>query len=532
MLFLLGAVGLVLMIACVNVANLLLARSEARQREIAVRRAIGASTFQLAKQFAVEGLILALTGAVLGIGVAFGSLQLIQSANAGSIPRATEIALNLPVLLFTLAISLLTGVLFGLAPFIHVSAIRVFETLKNCSGRSSSSAAAKRFRNGLVVAQMSMAFILLAGAGLMLQSFWKLQQVDGGFNAKGLLTFSLSLSADAYKEQGPRILFWSDLQQRLKAIPGVVAVTLASDLPPLRREVDNDTDIEGFVPVPNGPIQNVAFYQAIGNRFFETLGARLIDGRLPDSRDEDENSPGVAINAAMARTFWPHQSAIGHRIRPGTKGWCRVVGVIADIKNAGVDKPVGTELFYSYKLDAPRTFSVVIKGGGDPLALTGAARRVVASLDPTLPLAKVRTMEDVIAASTTRPRFLTLILGMFSMLALCLAAVGIYGVISYSVEQRTTEFGIKIALGAQSQRVIRQVMGQGLALSLLGSVVGAIGALLLSRFLEGMLFATSKTDPSSLVITACVLTLVSALAVFLPALRAMRVEPVRALRYE
>ncbi len=532
MLLLLGAVVLVLLIACVNVANLLLARSESRQREVAIRRAVGASTSDLAKQFVVEGLVLALTGATLGIGVAFGSLQLIESANAGSIPRATEIALNLPVLLFTLAVSLLIGVLFGLAPFIHVSAIRVFETLKNSSGRSSSGAASKRFRNALVVAQMSMAFVLLAGAGLMIQSFWKLQQVNAGFNPKGLLTFNLSLAADAYKEQGPKVLFWSNLQQRLQAIPGVVSVTLAGDLPPLRREVDNDTDIEGFVPVPNGPIQNVAFYQATGNRFFETLGARLIDGRLPDSRDENENSPGLVINATMARTFWPHQSAIGHRIRPGTKVWCRVVGVIADIRNAGVDKPVGTEVFYSYRLDAPLTFSVVIKTAGDPLSLTGAARKVVASLDPTLPLAKVRTMEDVIAASTTRPRFLTLVLGMFSILALCLAAVGIYGVISYSVEQRTTEFGIKMALGAQRQRVIWQVIGQGLALSLLGIAIGIIGALLLSRFLEGMLFGTSKTDPSALVVTACMLTVVSALAAFLPALRAMRVEPLEALHYE
>lgn len=532
MLLLLGAVVLVLLIACVNVANLLLARSESRQREVAIRRAVGASTSDLAKQFVVEGLVLALTGATLGIGVAFGSLQLIESANAGSIPRATEIALNLPVLSFTLAVSLLIGVLFGLAPFIHVSAIRVFETLKNSSGRSSSGAASKRFRNALVVAQMSMAFVLLAGAGLMIQSFWKLQQVNAGFNPKGLLTFNLSLTADAYKEQGPKVLFWSNLQQRLQAIPGVVSVTLAGDLPPLRREVDNDTDIEGFVPVPNGPIQNVAFYQATGNRFFETLGARLIDGRLPDSRDENENSPGLVINATMARTFWPHQSAIGHRIRPGTKVWCRVVGVIADIRNAGVDKPVGTEIFYSYSLDAPLTFSVVIKTAGDPLSLTGSARKVVASLDPTLPLAKVRTMEDVIAASTTRPRFLTLVLGMFSILALCLAAVGIYGVISYSVAQRTTEFGIKMALGAQRQRVIRQVMGQGLALSLLGIAIGIIGALLLSRFLEGMLFGTSKTDPSALVVTACMLTVVSALAAFLPALRAMRVEPLEALHYE
>lgn len=533
MLFLLGAVVLVLLIACVNVANLLLARSESRQREIAIRRAIGASTLDLTKQFVLEGSVLALTGAVLGICVAWGSLQLIESANAGSIPRATEISLDLPVLLFTLVVSLLIGVLFGLAPFIHVSAIRVFETLKSFSGRSSSGVASKRFRNGLVIAQMSMAFILLAAAGLMIQSFWKLQQVNAGFNPNGLLTFNVSLAADAYKDQGAKVSFWSNLQQRLQAIPGVVSVTLASDLPPLRREVDNDTEIEGFVPVPNGPIQNVAFYQAMGDHFFETLGARLIEGRLPDSRDENPNSPGLAINAAMARTFWPHQSAIGHRIRPGGENaWCRVVGVVADIKNAGVDKPVGTELFYSYRLSAPSTFSVVMKTTGDPLRLTGAARRVVSSLDSTLPLAKVRTMEDVVAASTTRPRFLTLILGMFSLLALSLAAVGIYGVISYSVEQRTAEFGIKMALGAQRQRVIGQVIGQGLGLSLVGIAVGLIGALMLSRFLEGMLFATSRTDPSALIITACVLTLVSVLAAFLPALRAMRIEPVRALRYE
>jgi len=532
MLLLLGAVVLVLLIACVNVANLLLARSESRQREIAVRRAIGASTADLAKQFIVEGLVLALTGAALGILVAFGSLWLIESANAGSIPRATEIALDVPVLLFTLAASVLIGVLFGLAPFIHVSAIRVFETLKGTSSRSSSGAASKRFRNGLVVAQISMAFMLLAGAGLMIQSFWKLQQVNTGFNPKGLLTFNVSLAADAYKEQGPRVSFWSNLQQRLQGLPGVVSVTLAGDVPPVRREVDNDTDIEGFVPVPNGPIQSVAFYQATGDHFFETMGARLIDGRLPDARDENENSPGLIVNATMARTFWPHESAIGHRIKPGTKNWCRVVGLIADIKNAGVDKPVGTELFYSYRLYSPSTFDVVIKTTGDPMSVVGAARKVVASLDSTVPLAKVRTMEDVVAAATTRPRFLTLILGMFSLLALCLAAIGIYGVISYSVEQRTSEFGIKMALGAPRQRVLRQVIGQGLLLSLLGVAAGVAGSFLLSRLLAGMLFGISKSDPSAALITAGVLFVVSALASLLPALRAMRVEPVRALRYE
>jgi putative ABC transport system permease protein len=533
MLLLLGAVVLVLLIACVNVANLLLARSEARQREIAVRRAIGASTSDLAKQFVIEGLVLALTGAALGVCVAFGSLRLIESANSGSIPRAAEIALNLPVLLFTLAVSVLIGVLFGLAPFIHVSAIRVFDTLKSSSGRSSSSIASKRFRNVLVVAEISMAFALLAGAGLMMRSFWNLQQVNAGFNPKGLLTFNLSLPEAAYKDQNARKSFWSNLQERLQRIPGVVSVTMAEDLPPVRREVDNDTDIEGLVKVPNGPIENVAFYQATGEHFFEALGARIVDGRLPNSSDENPDSPGLVINAAMARTFWPHQSAIGRRIRPGgNKAWCRVVGVVADIKNAGVDKPVGTELFYLYKLYMPSSFNVLIKTGGDPMSVAGAARKAVASLDSSLPLAKVRTMDDVVAAATTRPRFLTLILGMFSMLALCLAAVGIYGVIAYSVEQRTAEFGIKMALGAQPQRLLLQVLGQGLTLGLIGVAVGVSGALLLTRFLEGMLYGVSKSDPSSLSVSASVLTIVSALAAFLPALRAMRVQPVRALRYE
>jgi putative ABC transport system permease protein len=534
MLLLLGAVMFVLLIACVNVANLLLARSESRQREIAVRRAIGASTADLAKQFITEGVVLSLIGAALGVFVAFGSLRLIETANSGSIPRATEIQMDQPVLLFTLAVSLLIGVAFGLAPFVHVSAIRVFETLKASGGRSSSSMASKRFRNILVVTQMAMAFALLAGAGLMVRSFWKLQQVNPGFNPSGLLTFSLSLPDADYKNQAAIEALLTNLQDRLSRLPGVVSVTIANDLPPVRHEVDNDTMIEGFVPVPNGPIQNVAFYQAIGRNFFETLGARIVDGRLPDSSDEDKKAPGVVINSTMARTFWPHQSAIGRRVRPGgvETPWCRIVGVVADIRNAGVDKPAGNELFYSYKLYAPSNFDVIIKTHADPLSLASGARKAVAAIDSSLPLAKVRTMDDVMAASTSRPRFLSLILGMFSFLALCLATVGVYGVIAYSVEQRTAEFGIKIALGAEPTRLLRQVIAQGLTLGLFGVAIGISGTLLLTRFLEGMLFGVSKSDPSSLVVTGGVLALATVLASLLPALKAMRIEPIRALRYE
>jgi len=535
MLMLLGAVVFVLLIACVNVANLLLARSESRQREIAIRRAVGASTSHLIKQFVTEGLMLSLAGAALGGALAYVSLGIITATNSGSIPRADEIRLDWRVLAFTLAVSVLTGVLFGLAPFLHVSAIRVYETLKASSGRASATIASNRFRRVLVIAQMAMAFLLVAGAGLMVRAFWKLQQVNPGFNSDHLLTFSVNLPDSTYKDQVARQRFWTAVQEQLSRLPGARSVTMMAGLPPLRPENDNDTGIEGFVKVPGGPIQNVAYYQAAGDHFFETLGARLIEGRLLEPRDGDIHTPGVVINASMARTFWPHQSAIGRHVRPFISGqglWCAVVGVVADIRNGGVDQPAGTELFIPYRLSARSTPDIVIRTGGDPLSLAGEARQVIAAVDPSLPVAKMRTMEDVIAAATSRPRFLTLVLGMFSILALGLATVGIYGVISYSVEQRTSEFGIRMALGAEPRRMLLQVIGQGVMLGLIGVGVGIGAAMLLTRSLEGLLFGVSRFDPSSFVLTAAVLATAAVAASFLPAIRAMRIEPIQALRYE
>ncbi len=538
MLMLLGAVVFVLLIACVNVANLLLARSEARQREIAIRRAMGASTGDLMKQFITEGALLSLTGAALGLGLAFASLKLIEATNSGSIPRSDEIRLDWLVLAFTLGVSILTGIIFGLAPFIHVSAIRVYETLKTSSGRTSATAASNRFRRSLVIAEMAMAFLLLTGAGLMVRGFWKLQQVNPGFNPRGMLTLDITLPSATYTDVNAMKSFWTLLQERINQLPGVTSATMMYGLPPLRRENDNDTQIEGFVPVPNGPIQNVAYYQLAGDRFFQTLGARLLEGRFLEPRDGNQQTPGVVVNAAMARTFWPRRSPIGQRVRPGGPNipWYNVVGVVADIKNGGIDKPTGTELFIPYRLlnsnyglSVPK---VVVRTNRDPLSLTGEVRRAVASIDPSLPLARIRTMEDVIAASTSRPRFLTLILGMFSVLALGLATVGIYGVISYSVAQRTAEFGIKMALGAEPRSLLLGIIWQGLLLGLTGVIVGLGGALLLARSLQGLLFGVSQFDASSFVVTAAILTAATIAASFLPAVRAMRVEPVKALRYE
>lgn len=534
MLMLLGAVVFVLLIACVNVANLLLARSEARQREIAIRRAVGASTGHLIKQFITEGLLLSFVGAALGGALASGSLGLIVKMNSGSIPRANEVHLDWQIFVFTLAVSIFTGLLFGLAPFIHVSAIRVYDTLKASSGRSSATASSNRFRRVLVVGQMAMAFLLLAGAGLMVRGFWKLQQVNPGFNANHLLTFAVNLPEASYKDQAARQRFWREAEQGLSQLPGVRSASMMAGLPPLRPENDNDTEIEGFVQTPGGPTQNVAYYQTAGDRLFKTLGARLIEGRFLEPRDGEKNTPGVVINAVMAHTFWPHQSAIGRRVRPsGSQGvWCTVVGVVADIKNGGIDKPAGTELFIPYQLSASAEPNIVIRTSGDPLSLAREARNVIDGIDPRLPVVKVRTMEDVLAAATSRPRFLTVILGMFSILALALATVGIYGVISYSVEQRTAEFGIRMALGAEPRGLLLQVVRQGLVLGLIGIGVGVAGAMLLTSSLEGLLFGVSRFDPSSFVATAAVLTAATVIASFLPALRAMRTEPVQALRYE
>jgi putative ABC transport system permease protein len=381
---------------------------------------------------------------------------------------------------------------------------------------------------------MALAFALLAGAGLMVRGFWKLQQVDPGFNPNGLLTFNISLPAATYKDQAARQNFWKTLEGRLSQSPGIAAATIMDGLPPLRRENDNDTEIEGFVKVPGGPIDNVTYYQAAGDHFFETLGARLIEGRFLEPRDGEKQTPGVVVNAAMARTFWPRQSAIDRRVRFGGSNspWSTVVGVVANIKNGGMDKPAATELFIPYRLRASSRPSVAVRTNGDPLALTAQVRREVASLDPSLPLAKVRTMEGVLADASSRPRFLTVILGMFSLLALCLATVGIYGVMSYSVEQRTSEFGIKMALGAQQRQLLLQVIGQGLTLGLLGVAAGGAAALLLTRSLEGLLFGVSHLDLSSFAITAATLTLATVAASLLPALRAIGIEPVQALRYD
>ncbi|MGA7240472.1 MAG: ABC transporter permease [Bryobacteraceae bacterium] len=535
MLVLLGAVGFVLLIACVNVANLLLARAEGRRREIAVRAAVGAGMGNLVWQFITEGVLLSFAGGALGTLLAIGGLRLLAATNAGSIPRAGEIDIDWQVLAFTLSISLLTGIAFGLAPLLHLKLATLAETLKATAGRNSGDASTHAFRFALVTSELALAMVLLVGAGLMVKAFWKLQQVDAGVRPDHVLTMRINLPQTAYGNVARVRNFWGSLLGNLGSLPGVAHASMTNGLPPNRRINANDTPIEGFVPVPNGPMQNIDYWNIVSPNYLDAVGARLIEGRTLNANDGVDAPAVVVINQTMARVFWPH-GALGHRLRVGGADtpWRTIVGVVADIKNAGVDRPTGTELFVPYQ-QYPFTFStayLAIRTQGDPMAMVNAVRAQVQALDRALPVSSVRSLEDVLSANRSRPRFLTMILTLFSSLSLVLAALGIYGVISYAVAQRTSEIGIRMALGAQTGDVLRMIGSTGMRLALAGTTAGAIGAFALTRFMDRILFGVSAVDVTTFLSMAGVLILVTLLACYVPARRASKVDPLIALRYD
>lgn len=538
LLMLLGAVAFVLLIASVNVANLLLARAEARRREIAIRGALGAGLSRLARQFATEGILLALTGAGLGLILAFGGMRLVQLTNAGGIPRADEIALDWRVLLFTLVISIVTGILFGLAPIAPLLVSGIGNTLKETSGSTTAAGGAQIFRRALVVGELAMALVLLVGCGLMLRAFWKLQEVHTGLQPDGVITMRVSLPNGTYADAAKITDFWTRLEQRITPIPGVRSAALVSGLPPLRPPNMNDTTIEGFLRREGGPIQNVDFYQIVSKNYFSAMGIQLMDGRLFDDRDVQGAPYVVIINKTMAMTFWPQQNPIGRRVQPGGNGspWATVIGVVDDVKNAGIDRPAGTELYLPYRQvpgqGVTDMFVVLRAEHGDPQSLAGAVRSDLSELDPTLPLADVRLMEDVLSRAQARPRFLTLLLSLFSLIALAIATVGIYGVISYSVARRTKEFGLRMVLGAQGGDVLGLVMKQGAAMVAIGVVAGLVVAFALTRLMASLLFGITATDLPTFVSVTAILAAVALAACYAPARRATRVDPMQTLRYE
>ena len=536
LIMLLAAVGFVLLIACVNVANLLLARAEARRREIAIRSALGAGLWRLAAQFVREGLVLSSLGALLGLGLAYGGLRLIQLTNAGSLPRAGEIGIDARVLLFTIGAALLTGVLFGLAPIIPLASQKLQDSLKDTVGSTTGTSGAQNFRRVLVAGELAMALVLLIGCGLMVRGFWKLQQVNSGIKPDSVMTMNVNLPQATYPKNEQLVAFWTRLDDAITHLPGVQSAALASGLPPLRPPNMNDTGIENFVQVKGGPIQNVDFYQIVSKDYFKAMGIRLMYGRLFDDRDGKGTPDVVVINETMARTFWGNQSPIGKRIQPGPK-YCTIIGVVEDVKNAGLDKPAGTELYLPYMQTAAesegnQTSYAVLRAQGDPRALVSEVRNKLNAIDPTIPLANVETMDAVMSEAESQPRFLTLLLGLFSGVALVIATVGIYGVISYAVARRSKEFGLRMALGAQPANVLGLVMKQGAVLTVIGVVVGVVAALALTRLMATLLFGVQPTDPATFLSVSAILGVVALAASYIPALRATKVDPMKALRYE
>jgi predicted permease len=537
-----GAVLLVLLIACANVANLLLARAETRHKEFAVRTALGAGRARILRQFMAEGVVLSVLGGVLGLGLAYWGLQLLLAANPDSIPRSTEITLDPTVLAFTFLVAVGTGLVFGLAPLLHMNDKAVTAAIKEGGARTTTNMGRNRVRRSLVVAEIALAVMLVIGAGLLIRSFDNLTSVDAGFDPADRVTFGLVLPPAAYPDSQRRVAFHNELKRRLEAIPGVQRASAMQGLPPFRQVNANDTQFEGYVFVPNSnmPIPNTDYYQTVTSDYFETMGIGLVDGRYFHPGDA-AGAPVVIINEALAKRFYPDQNPLGKRINPyltRDTTWFTVVGVVKDVKQGGLAEPAGTELYFFYDQlpriagFAPSQMNVVVQSTRPIEGLSPAIRQAVREMDPALPVVQLRTFEDVIGASVTRQRFLSLLLTIFAVVALTLAAIGTYGVLSYMVTEREREIGIRMALGAGQSQVLNLVLGQGLGIAAIGILLGIAGAFALSRVTSSLLYGVSPSDPLTYGAVAVVIAIVATAACVVPSHRATRVDPLEAIRAE
>ena len=535
---LLGAVGFVLLIACAIVANLLLARAAAREPEMAVRTALGAGRGRLVRQLLTESIILALVGAAFGLLLAVWGVEFLTSLKPQGIPRLDNIRIDGAVVLFTMAIAVVTGVLFGVAP--AFTATRGLTASLKEGGRGAVTArGGARLRGALVVAELALAVMLLAGAGLLMRSFIKLQAVDPGFRPEQALTFELTLPEARYKEDPQIISFFDRLLPRLRALPGVRAAAAVMGLPLSGMDFVISFEVEGRPPVP--PSQRPAMQVRVATPdYFSTIGIPLKRGRGFSDDDRQGTTPVVLITETAARMFFPNEDPIGKTIK---LGWGRgggarrraggeVVGIVGDVKEAGLDEPNPPHIYMPLRQWPVGFMSIVVKTATPPPTLADAARTEVYAVDPNLPVSNVRTLDEIVARSISQPRFYMLLLAIFAGVALALAAIGIFGVLSYAVAQRTREIGIRMALGAQQHTVIGLVVREAMLLVAFGVASGTIAALVLSRTMTKMLFSVAPTDPATFAIVAAGLLAVALLASYLPARRATRVDPVVALRTE
>ncbi len=539
LLLLFAAVGFVLLIACANIANLLLARSTGRARELALRIALGAGRGRLFRQMLTESVMVSFLGGVSGLFVAFWGLHLLRVLNPTNIPRLDEIGIDPKALAFTLALCMLTGILFGLIPAYEASSTGLNATLKEGSRTASSGFGQKQFRHLLVVSETAVALMLLLGAGLMIRSFHSILQTPLGFNPHQMLTLQITFGQPSRLAEETQ-LFYRQVLDRVKSIPGIESAAIARDLPLAGANPSSPFKISRRPDVSPDQLP-IARYRAISSGYFHTMQIPLLKGR--DFTDQDsQTTPGVVIiNQEMAKDFWPHQNPIGEKIEPavGAGGWCVVVGIVGNVRKGGAQFPIFPTMYYPYlqipAKDIPLiegSMRVVIRSPLNPQAVLNAVAVEVAAVSKEAPLYGVQTMDDLASHSISQPKFDTVLLGTFGLLALLMALAGIYAVMSYSTAQRTHEIGIRMALGARKIDVLRLVVGQGMKPALMGIGIGIVAAMALTRFMSSLLYGVKPTDPVTFIIVPVALAGVALLACFIPARRAAKVDPMVALRYE
>jgi putative ABC transport system permease protein len=531
LLTLLAAVGVVILIACANVANLLLVRASARGKEMAIRTALGAGRARLVLQMLVESTLLALAGGAVGLLIAYWAIRPIQTLGAGSIPRASAITVDTTVLAFALIVSVATGMLFGLAPAWQASRATIGSVLKE-GGRSSTSAGGRWLRQGLLVAEVAMSIVLLVGAALLIRSFARLVHVDPGYRPENVLAFRVSLSNGAYPDRAARTGFFYRLMERLEGLPDVTAAGIIQAMP-LRGDYMLSFTVEGR-PTPPPNEEPSANYRSISPNYFRAMGIPLLRGRTFTAQDVDKAPLVAIVDQKFVERHFPDQDPIGQGIDigNGTDGFFKIVGVVGNVRHDDLESNPSPTMYAPFGQDAFGGMWVVVRTKGDPTLVSAAARQAVRDMDNTLPAFAMTPLTRAVYESFAQRRFSMLLLGTFAAVALVLAAVGLYGVVSYSVSQRTQEIGLRMAIGAQRRDVVRMVVGGGMKFAAIGVVIGILAALALAQVVKAMLFEVQPFDPASYSGTTLVLLVVALLACYVPARRAMRVDPLVALRRE